>query len=242
MAKNSPRPDHAALERERKREVLRQVAIGVGVVVVIAVIATVVVLRGNGSNDSSEDLSRVPAVGASAYGLGVGDKNAPHTVIVYEDFICPFCDEFERASHEPLAQAAAAGKVYVEYRPINLLETTFSAQALNAFAAVKSIAGSDAALALHNLVYANQPEEPGPSDARDQLVSWADQVVPAAKKPAVEQAIRDDTSQQAWTNGATAEATTAGVKYVPSVVLDGQQFSDGSTATELGQRLVEAVQ
>lgn len=232
----------AALERRRRREVWRQVGVALGVLVVIAAIFTVLALRaGTGGTPTAVDPSSVPTIGSSSYGLGVGDKDAAHRVIIYEDFICPYCGQLEAASHAGLAADAAAGRVYVEYRPFNLLQTTFSAQALNAFAAVKTLAGSQAARTFHDLVYANQPEEPGPNDARDELVAWADQAVPATKRSAVEQAIRDETSQRAWTDGATAAATAAGVHSTPTVLLDGQLFEEGSTATEMGQRLVEAV-
>lgn len=234
---------NAVLERQRRREVLRQVLIGVVTVAVIAAIFTVLVLRGNGSTSGqSVNAGQLPAAGSSPYGVTIGKRSAPHTVIIYEDFICPYCGEVEAASHEGLASAAAAGKAYVEYRPFNLLQTAWSAQSLNAFAAIKTISGPTVAKQFHDLVYAHQPEEPGPSDARDQLVSLADQVVPASQQDQVDAAIRDEASQKAWTDGATAEATRAGITSTPTVLLDGKLFEKGSTATELGQQLVEAVQ
>ncbi len=69
-----------------------------------------------------------PAKGAPAladtYGLGVGDPDAPVKVEVFEDYQCPYCMQFEEASHEELQQAAAEGDVYLVYRPMASSTTT----------------------------------------------------------------------------------------------------------------------
>ena len=46
---------------------------------------------------------------------------APVKVVVYEDFLCPFCRQLETSTRDFLHQDAAKGKVQVEYRPFQLL-------------------------------------------------------------------------------------------------------------------------
>ena len=123
----------AALAARRRREQIRRVAIIGVIVVAVAAVFTVLVWAGN--NKSSSSASGAPPAGQSSYGMAIGNPNAPHQVVIYEDFLCPYCGMFEASSHDGLAAAAAAGKVYVDYRPFHFLQPTYSAQALNAFAA-----------------------------------------------------------------------------------------------------------
>ena len=108
-----------------------------------------------------------------------GDRrpdSAPHKVVVYEDFLCPYCRQFETSSRDFLRDAAAKGKVQVEYRPFHLLQDDYSTRALSAWAAVLQSGTPQQALKFHDLLYDNQPYEHDPNkpDAAT-LTSWAKQ-------------------------------------------------------------------
>ena len=227
-----------ARRRERRSTVLKVAA----VVAAMAVIVIIGVIAGThkGGNGKSET-SAANSADAARYTLTVGDASAPHTIVFYEDFLCPYCGMTERASESGLDAAAKAGKVRIEYRPFNLLSSDpYSAQALNAFAAVRDIAGDDVALQFHNLLYQNQPEEPGPKDGADDLIKLANQVVPAADQAKVADAIKKN-SYSAYVKGATAVAEAAGVTGTPTIKLDGQPFQTGSSWEDIGNNLVKAV-
>ena len=96
-------------------------------------------------------------------------------MVVYEDFLCPICGEFETAGHEQLAQLADQGKVQVEYRPFMLLDRfgTYSSRATMVWSLVLQQDGADVAQKFHDLLYANQPSEEGPFPSQDELVRAA---------------------------------------------------------------------
>lgn len=227
-----------AKRRERRNTTLKIAA----VVAAMAVIVVVGVIAGTHRGTNGKvDTSAASNASAATYSLAVGDKSAPHTIVFYEDFLCPYCGMTERASEAGLDAAAKAGKVYIEYRPFNLLSSDpYSAQALNAFAAVRDIAGDDVALQFHNLLYENQPAEPGPKDGRDDLIKLADQVVPAPDQAKVADAIKND-SYASYVKGATAAAEKAGVSGTPTILLDGENYQDGNNWADIGQNLVKAV-
>jgi protein-disulfide isomerase len=92
-----------------------------------------------------------------------GQPGAPSTVDVYEDFLCPFCGQFERANAGNLEKALEAGQVKIRYHILNLLDTHtdppgYSALAANA-ALLVAKAQPSAFPAFHASLYASQPSE-----------------------------------------------------------------------------------
>lgn len=230
----------AAAVREQQRQEARRrntmYAVVAGVLVLVLVGGFVWMRSNNAANDID-----APAAG-SDHGLTIGPAGAPHEVVIYEDFLCPFCGELEAASRDGLAQAAADGKVQVEYRPFVLLSQLgdYSQRATNAFAVVLDASGPEVAKSFHDVLYENQPEETAssfPDD--DQLVAWA--VEAGATEADVRPGIEGMT-QQDWVDAADQAATDAKVPGTPTILLDGKSFSEGSDMTEIGNSLVDAVQ
>lgn len=224
----------AALAEQQRRERRRRNGMVAGVVLGLAVAMLVgwLVTR---SLDTTDDVS-APSAG-SEHGLTLGPDDAPHTVVVYEDFLCPFCDEFETASRDELARLAADGKVQVEYRPFDFLARLgdYSARSTAVFAVVLDTAGPDVAKGFHDRLFAQQPEEKGPFPSDDDLVAMA--VASGADKAKVEAGLADRSGER-WTDAATQAAASAGVQATPTVLLDGEVFSDGRTAPDLAKNLL----
>ena len=168
-------------------------------------------------NESDEKLE-VAASQSSDYGIVIGPDDADRKVVVYEDFICSHCGDFEAITHEELDELAADGQVQVEYRPFNLLGNVSIPAA---FAVVLEESGPEVAKAYHDLLFAEQDaffeEEP---DA-DRLVELA--VEAGADEGAVRPGIESGDGE-AWVEDATAEAAEAGVDSTPTVILDGERF------------------
>jgi hypothetical protein len=80
-------------------------------------------------------------------------------VVVYEDFLCPFCRQLETSTRDFLHQDAAKGSVQVEYRPFQLLPDDYSRRALDAWATVLQKGTPAQALRFHDLLYDEQPYE-----------------------------------------------------------------------------------
>ena len=167
------------------------------------------------------DSSAVASTEASSYSLTVGNKSAPHTVVIYEDFLCPYCDQLELASRDKLAQLAADGKVYLEYRPFRLLAPDYSGQALNAFAVVLKKSGPEVAKKFHDLLYANQPAENTAGLPDSTLVDYAKQ----AGAGDISQCVKDLTFE-GWTARVTDQASKDGVVSTPTVMVAGKKIDN----------------
>lgn len=241
MSKQSARESRteraaAAMEVQRRRERRRATLMILGVVLVLLVVVVGGFLV-NRARDTSSNVS-APAAGTGSYGVTIGDKNAPHTVVIYEDFLCPYCGELEKITHSELATLADQGKVYVEYRPFNLLQTDYSVAAASAFKVVLDSSGPTVAKSFHDLLYADQPAETGPFPSSSWLVDKAVQA--GAKESAVRSGIEQE-SQKAWVDRASTAAHDAGVRGTPTILLDGQVFQDGRTIGDLAQNLLDQV-
>ncbi|WP_183095008.1 DsbA family protein [Nocardioides stalactiti] len=189
---------------------------------------------------NQEDVE-APAAGQSEFGVTIGDADAPHEVVIYEDFVCPFCGELEKQTREELAELAADGKVFVDYRPFDLLSSAvgdYPIRAANAFAVVLDASGPEVAKEFHDLLYENQPSESGPYLSDDELVDLA--VEAGAEEAEVRDGI-EDLAQEDWVTGATAAAEDANVGGTPTVLIDGEQVTDYRSVDDLADKILEAV-
>ena len=106
-----PMPDAARRERNRR------LAITTGILVLLAVvIATGVWVTSGSSTTPDPAAARTPAAHVGDHSLVVGAAAAPVKVVVYEDFLCPFCRQLETSTRDFLHQDAAKGRVQVEPR------------------------------------------------------------------------------------------------------------------------------
>jgi protein-disulfide isomerase len=228
----------AAMAEQRRKEARRRNLMVGGVVgaILLIVVAGFFISR---SLDTSTDVN-APAAG-SEFGLTIGPASAPNQVVIYEDFLCPFCGEFEKASRDDLAQLADDGKVQVEYRPFNYLSEMgdYSARSAGAFSIVLDKAGAEVAKKFHDLLYENQPDESGPFPSDADLVKLAVQAgaTEADVKGPIEQ-----NAGEAWVTKATQSALDAGVRATPTILLNGEPFQDGTTVDDLASNLVKKLQ
>ena len=213
--------------KERRRNVL----LGVAVAVVVALIIGGAVYF-NSTRDTSGDTSAaVPAGLVDTQGFVRGKDSAPVSLIMYEDFMCPICGQFEKDNAGFLARQVVAGNVQVEYRPIAILDresngTNYSTRSANATACVLSNAGATAAGKMHDLLYANQPEENSDGLSDSQLVDLAVQA--GADKTAVQTCI-DNQQYAGWVANVTDQSSKDGVTGTPTAVLNGTMLDVNTT-------------
>lgn len=223
-------------EQERRERQRRVLSIGAVVVAVVVVVGGFFLIQTTGEDDA-------PATPAadSAYSFVQGPADAPHTLVIYEDFLCPFCGEVEAEIGAQLDQLAADGQVQVDYRPISILSrvSEYSADALNAFFVVRDTSGSEVTDEFHDRLFAGQPAESGPFPRREDLLALA--LEAGAEESAVSAGILDGT-RMADVEAATEEAADAGVTGTPTLVLDGERFTGGDTIEEIGANLIAAIE
>lgn len=229
----------AAQEKaERRRRMIMIGGVGAALLLLVGGIIGITLWQ---QNENEKDLEAA-AGQPSEFGVAIGEESAPHTVVIYEDFLCPFCGELETATRDDLARLAADGKVRVEYRPFVLLSQIgdYSLRSTNAFAVVLDASGAEVAKEFHDLLFENQPPESDPDSVTDD-----DLVEMAVEAGATEAEVRDgieDLAQRQWAEDATTEAESAGVTGTPTILLDGELFQDGRTVDELADNLVSELE
>ncbi|NYG58330.1 protein-disulfide isomerase [Nocardioides daedukensis] len=179
-----------------------------------------------GDNSSETVAIDVKVAAEGDYGLGVGDPEAPVKVEIFEDFQCGHCADFKKVANDELLAAAQDGSAYVVYRPMAFLNE-WSVRAMNALGVVLDEAGGQAALKLHDLLFANQPSGTVPSD--DEIVALAVQA--GASESDVRKGIEDLSFRQ-WVVNATDDASKRGVTGTPTVFINGKPVG-GQTIDEL---------
>ena len=129
--------------KERRRRTLVVTASVVGVLAVVVAIAVGV----QAGRDTTGQVATAPAGVTEKYVVPWGGTGAPVTVSIYEDFMCPFCGQYEAASRQFLEKYVEAGDVRVNYHVISFLDgasngTDYSTRSMSAVGAVLDTAGA----------------------------------------------------------------------------------------------------
>ncbi len=168
-------------EDKRKQEAAQAVTAarggggGRGVIVAIAIVVVLAVVVGVGlwlqNRNRTELPSAIPVAAAGpAYPVAVqgdtivtGKPEAPVTINVYEDFLCPICGKFEKLYHQQFAQAAADGKAKVVYHPVSILDERSTPPGYSTLAAGATFCAAGAGIfpRFHDSLYGTQPPEDG---------------------------------------------------------------------------------
>lgn len=226
----------AAAARRRAKRRQRITYLVVAVVALALVIGGFFVVRW--LTDTSD--TAAPPEGASEFGIVLGEADADHEVVIYEDFLCPACGDLEAALDGPLATAVEEGRARVDYRTLDFLSQRgdYSLRAANAFAAVLDTTGPEAAGQFHRALFAEQPSESGPFPDDDALV---EQAVAAGAEEATVRPLIEDLGFEGWIADGTEAASQAGVRSTPTVYVDGQQAT-GSGTQDVARAVLAAIE
>jgi|SRR4051794_10525807 len=224
----------AAVRAEQARtERNRRVLAVVGIIVLLGAVVAAGAWYGGGGDAAPSTTAASSSMTAGPASLTLGKADAPVKIVVYEDFLCPFCRELETSTRDFLAENADKGKVQVTYQPINLLQQyPYSARALNAWAAVLEHASPAAALKLHNLLYDNQPYEQASGQVTDsQIAAWVKQA--GADSAAVRAALKSQDT--AFFDAAQQAMAQAHVTGTPTVLINGKELPASGVTTMVDQ-------
>lgn len=198
---------------------------GVIVAVIVALAVGLLVL----SNDKSEVTPADTSELAASATLVVGQADAPVTIDLFEDAICPYCGKLEVDHGEEIAAKINDGSLRVRYHMLHFLDKAstsgdYSSRVAGAVLTLNKAGDEKASLAFHTAIMAEHQPEEG-SD-----LSTEDIVAIAREAGASDAALAEITS---GANIAAAQALAAtstdlleqavGQAVTPSVLQDGKE-------------------
>ncbi|WCI07446.1 DsbA family protein [Arthrobacter sp. OVS8] len=164
----------------------------------------------------------VTAPGAEA------EAGKPVKVVLYIDFICPVCKNFETQYNETLTSLRNEGKITVEYRPLGFLDTrsttNYSSRAANAAACVVNESPEKYADFV-NVLFEKQPAEGGAGISDDDLKTMATDIGAKSIETCV-----DEKTFRPWVKYTTQQAASIGITGTPTVFVEGEQWGKGESA------------
>ena len=252
MAADMNKPTTSARERaaaayaadQAKARRRRQYLIGGLVVLLIAAavgIGTAVQHHVNQTSSAAANGKLIYPSGTVDGGLAIPygtDQNAKTTLVIYEDFRCPYCKQAESMFNSIYSADAEAGKIKVQYHIVDLIDQndggTGSIQAGNAAACAQNV-GNAKFKAFHDILYANQPDETDDAfSSNATLISYAKQV-PGLDSASFESCV-DSGKYQPWVKANYNALKTAegGSVSTPDYLIDGTRFelTSASAATQ----------
>lgn len=148
----------------------------IAVVVIVGIIAVGLVINANKTaiQNSGYGVAASSTAGLSDKGtIAVSNGDAPLTLDIYEDAICPACSQFETQYGEQIAEAIDNGELTVRFHMVDFLNGAsfsgdYSSRAYAALAAVAKHDGGEPGtfMKFHAAIFApeNQPRENSTAD------------------------------------------------------------------------------
>ncbi|EME97001.1 DsbA family protein [Streptomyces mobaraensis NBRC 13819 = DSM 40847] len=228
-------------QQAKKDRTRRQLLVGGATVGVLAVAAGIVVavtqLGGDGKDSAWEAAAKKTLVkpantaGDKGTEIVIGDKNAKHTLEIYQDMRCPVCSVFEQNVGDTVDKDVKAGTFKVRYHIGAFLDRglggTGAKNALSAVGAALDVS-PEAFSAYNKALYskANHPVETKDAFANDDTLLKIAQQVPALKGNAkFEKNVKDGTFDK-WALEMSDEFDShKDVTGTPTLKLDGEKLT-----------------
>ncbi|PRX43609.1 protein-disulfide isomerase [Prauserella shujinwangii] len=235
-----------AVARARGGPDRKKTAAVIGVVLLVAAVVIGGVLWTNASKNATEGQT-IPTVQPASTdyevrrdGLVVvsGSADAPTTIDVYADFLCPVCAQFEHSYGDEIERKVAAGELRLRTHMVPLLVEKSDPPGYSLDAANAALLAADAGefTAYHDSLFAHQPEEGKRGYDKEQLIQLGRDLGIESQEFAdgvregrfddeltaeMERVAQDPALQQDFGNGQRGFGT-------PTVVADGRivDFSD----------------
>jgi protein-disulfide isomerase len=240
-------------KRERRNKFFIQGGIIVAVVAIAALVITLIVQNnrpeGPGPQNMASDGILLTAGGDGGItavetpALDPGEAPTPTSpddsgtvanIVMYIDYLCPFCGQFEGTNSESIRTMVEEGAATLEVHPVAILSnksagTRYSDRAANAAACVADNS-PESFFDFNTLLFENQPEEGTSGLTDDELKALADEAG-VSNLSTIEQCI-DDEQFKSWVRDATNRALTEEVPNselpsitgTPTVLVNGKQY------------------
>ena len=154
----------------------------------------------------------------------VGERTAPETIDVFEDFNCPHCKAFEEKSGAAIQAKVVAGQVRVRYHMLNFLDKEsgsgdFSSRGAGAVLCVARNDNRDVFWKLHSQLFAKAGDDPSNADIAK--LAAAAGASPASQTCIADGALVDEARGMADASSGQLENSTKGDIVTPTVLSAG---------------------
>ncbi|MFC5995344.1 DsbA family protein [Pseudonocardia hispaniensis] len=232
-------------ERQRRQQAARQRLAAAGItpkksglaganrtsVILVAIVLVIAVAVGVGVWLSRTPTAPVAAnypVALDGTVIAAGQTNAPITIDVYEDYLCPVCERFETTYGPQLATALNEGKIKVNYHSTSILDRYSKPAGYSTLAANAGMCAVPAGIwpAFHKELYDTQPAEGGAGFTAAQLVEKGKALGATGDWEACVTGNQNAAAITAATNQAAANPAlqTNGQFGTPTVAINGQKI------------------
>ena len=241
------RAEQMRIDRERAERRRRNLVTGgivAGVVVLVAVAAAAIGLASDdGESDETTDFPTDGIVYDQEAATGESSDDDPVDVVIYEDFQCPACAQFDALTRSVIADHVEKGAIRVAYRPMNYIDeylangsTDYSLRAANAARCVYEDAGGQAFHEFSRLLFEDQQPEGGPGFSDEQYAAYAKQAGASGIGKCLSDLPYKEDIEQRTRDFATSEV---GENGTPAILVDGESLTDRS-AEGLSEAIDEA--
>lgn len=211
-----------AAREKRIRTIVMISVIGVVAIALIGIVGWTVLGAKDKQPVAGVQIAETGAVQGAT--LVVGKQDAPVTVDVYQDYMCPYCGQFERANRAEVEQLVADGTVRLVIHPLAFLDaqsdgSKYSSRAANAAVTVAQDR-PDKLLAFNAILYDRQPAEGSKGLSDEQLAQLARTA--GVDDATIQRFGADDIT--AYVASLTEAAFDGGIKGTPTVKINGAMF------------------
>ncbi|MEU4419301.1 thioredoxin domain-containing protein [Actinoplanes sp. NPDC024001] len=227
------------VEQQRAAERRRTVTIWTSVAVVVVLFIAGLVGYSLVSNQDDGKLTTPSAAvdEGTAFAFGSG----PVTVDIYEDFMCPACNNFEQAAGPALKQMVDSNKITLRYHPVAILDRYSNGTEYSTRASAASAAAAEEGkfVEYHDVLYANQPAEGTDGLSNEKLIELGKTV--GLTSDAFAGAVNEGT-YKAWATQATEKFSERDYTSTPTIVVNGEQLKGPNDTLPSVDQLTAAVE
>ena len=210
-----------------------RVKVGIIVAVVIVVVFATIFVVLNRPWSSSQQAAATYPVAVDGVVVTAGQASAPVTVDVYEDFLCPNCEIFEKTYGNEIVTALNEGKLTVRYHSIAILDSRTTPPGYSTRASNAALCSVPAGIypAYHQKLFASQPSEGSAGLTDAQLVQFGTELGAKGDFAGCVTGAKNAAAVTAETNKAIADPAlqTNGLFGTPTVVAHGAMVDLNNT-------------
>ncbi|NQU37754.1 MAG: thioredoxin domain-containing protein [Actinobacteria bacterium] len=225
----------AALAKEKRRERSIRIIGGLVVLVVVGVIigGSILVSGGGSSDTATPDENAALPTGISSsdfrYVVNPDVSGDVPTVLIYEDFQCPFCKKFEETSGVALLEQAREGKLKLQFQPGIFLDANLqNTGSQTATASWGCAIDAGKGIEFHEGVFAAQPAEEtvgAPGFTKEQMIALGQSVGITGDATAPFEKCVNDGQYNGWAANSNAQFEISGVSTTPSIYVNGSALN-----------------